>query len=89
MYRDRSRNVDGMALEADHTVARARGGTRADRLLIATCNRSRGDGTRRAANAEPRAPRAPRTPPVQPEPTRPVLAPLGVYDEPPAWASEW
>lgn len=33
-------NVDGMPLEADHTLAR----TRADRLMLATCNRSRGAG---------------------------------------------
>lgn len=44
MYRDAARNVDGRALEADHTIARARGGKAADRLLISTCNRSRGAG---------------------------------------------
>lgn len=46
MYRDPDRNVDGRPLEADHTIARSQGGKRADRLLLATCNRSRGDGTR-------------------------------------------
>ncbi|NUR09343.1 MAG: hypothetical protein HOQ45_20360 [Nocardioidaceae bacterium] len=46
MYRDPARNPDGMPLEADHTQARSQGGRRADRLLLATCNRSRGDGTR-------------------------------------------
>lgn len=46
MYRDPALNVDGMSLEADHTQARSQGGTKADRLLLATCNRSRGDGTR-------------------------------------------
>lgn len=46
MYRDANLNVDGMALEADHSIARSLGGTKADRLLLATCNRSRGDGTR-------------------------------------------
>lgn len=46
MWRDPTRNVDGMALEADHQLARSRGGRVADRLLLATCNRSRGDGTR-------------------------------------------
>lgn len=47
MYRDASRNPDGMPLEADHgELARSLGGKRADRLLLATCNRSRGDGTR-------------------------------------------
>jgi hypothetical protein len=49
MYRDPNLNPDGMPLEADHTQARARGGTRADRLLLMTCNRSRGDGTRGVA----------------------------------------
>lgn len=44
MYRDPRLNADGMPLEADHTLARSRGGTRADRLLLATCNRSRGAG---------------------------------------------
>ena len=48
MYRDKALNVDGMALEANHTTARSQGGRRADRLLIATCNRSCGDGTRAA-----------------------------------------
>lgn len=44
MYRDPRLNIDGMALEADHTIARSRGGANADRLLLATCNRSRGAG---------------------------------------------
>lgn len=48
MYRHAALNVDGMAVEADHTQARSQGGTKADRLLLATCNRSRGDGTRGA-----------------------------------------
>lgn len=48
MYRDRYRNPDHMPLEADHSNPRALGGTLADRLLLATCNRSRGDGTRYA-----------------------------------------
>lgn len=42
MYRQAELNVDRLPLEADHTIARADGGTRADRLLLATCNRSRG-----------------------------------------------
>jgi hypothetical protein len=33
-------------LEADHSLARSHGGTRADRLLHKTCNRKRGDGTK-------------------------------------------
>lgn len=51
MYRDADRNADAMPLEADHTQARSQGGTVADRLLLATCNRSRGDGTRAAGSA--------------------------------------
>ena len=50
MYRDPARNYDGMPLEADHEQARSQGGTRATRLLLATCNRSRGDGTRFATS---------------------------------------
>jgi hypothetical protein len=46
MWRDPTLNPDGLPLEADHTIARSQGGTHADRLLLATCNRSRGDGTR-------------------------------------------
>jgi len=34
------------ALEADHSTSRAKGGTRADRLLHDLCNRQRGDGSR-------------------------------------------
>lgn len=48
MYRDAASNVDGMPLEADHTEARSQGGLKADRLLLAICNRSRGAGLRRA-----------------------------------------
>lgn len=48
MYRVAALNPDGMPLEADHTTARSQGGRRADRLLLATCNRSRGDGTRQS-----------------------------------------
>lgn len=33
-------------LEADHSQARSQGGSIADRLLHALCNRQRGDGTR-------------------------------------------
>ena len=46
MWRDAARNVDHLPLEADHgQLARSMGGTIADRLLLATCNRSRGAGT--------------------------------------------
>ena len=41
MYKDQ-------ALAADHTQARAHGGTIADRLLHDLCNKERGDGTRDA-----------------------------------------
>lgn len=51
MYRDPYLNVDGAPLEADHTLARSQGGMRADRLLLRTCNRSRGDGTRSGRSA--------------------------------------
>lgn len=46
MYRDDGRNWDGRTLAADHTLARAHGGTRADRLMHSTCNGQRGDGSR-------------------------------------------
>lgn len=46
MYRDPALNPDGLPLHADHSLARSQGGTRADRLMLATCNQSRGDGTR-------------------------------------------
>jgi hypothetical protein len=46
LYRDADRNWDEQALAADHTLARAKGGTTADRLLHATCNKQRGDGSR-------------------------------------------
>ena len=34
----------GQNLDADHTGPRSKGGTRADRLLHSSCNRSRKDG---------------------------------------------
>lgn len=46
MYRDPTRNPDGEPLHADHTRPRSKGGTTADRLLHARCNRARGDGSR-------------------------------------------
>lgn len=46
MYRDAAANWDRRVLAADHTLARALGGTKADRLLHSTCNERRGDGTR-------------------------------------------
>ncbi|MGX1598599.1 hypothetical protein ACWIDS_16235 [Dietzia maris] len=45
MYRDKTRNWDQEALHADHTDARKHGGTKADRLLHATCNKQRQTGT--------------------------------------------
>ena len=44
MYRDPTLNADGQPLHADHTLARSQGGTKADRLMLGTCNMSRGDG---------------------------------------------
>lgn len=46
MYRDPARNPDRRPLHADHTRSRAHGGTTADRLLHASCNEARGDGSR-------------------------------------------
>lgn len=46
MYRDKTRNHDGMPLAADHSHARAYGGRKADRLLHFTCNAQRGAGDR-------------------------------------------
>lgn len=44
MYKDKAQNFDGFALAADHSVARAHGGRKADRLLHHTCNSTRGAG---------------------------------------------
>jgi hypothetical protein len=60
MYRDPRSNIDGAPLEADHTTPRSLGGTVADRLLLAVCNRSRGNGTRLPAQRP--------APPAQPQP---------------------
>lgn len=55
MYRDRTRNWDydpastdraSGSLAADHSHARAHGGTKADRLLHGQCNKMRGEGAR-------------------------------------------
>ncbi|MFI8664242.1 hypothetical protein ACIGKR_29895 [Rhodococcus qingshengii] len=46
MYRAAERNPDEASLEADHSTARSKGGTKADRLLHSTCNRSRQAGSR-------------------------------------------
>ncbi len=42
MYRNPDLNLGGMPLEADHSMARSRGGLKADRLVLAAYNRSRG-----------------------------------------------
>jgi hypothetical protein len=42
MYRNPNLNLDGMPLEADHSIGRSRGGLKADRLVLAAYNRSRG-----------------------------------------------
>lgn len=64
MYKDPKRNYDGRTLHADHSRARSTvgvGNSTADRLLHATCNEQRGDGshddqrpalTRRAGTAD-------------------------------------
>lgn len=44
MYIDKAKNWDTKPLAADHTHARAYGGTKADRLLHFTCNSQRGAG---------------------------------------------
>ena len=46
MYADAAHNWDREPLHADHTTARSKGGKHAQRLLHATCNRQRGDGSR-------------------------------------------
>nr|WP_104157392.1 hypothetical protein [Mycobacterium avium] len=46
MYREPTLNWDHKALSGDHSIPRSAGGTLADRLLHATCNSERGDGTR-------------------------------------------
>ncbi|EOM74615.1 hypothetical protein [Rhodococcus rhodnii] len=46
LHRDPALNPDGMPLEADHSIARSRGGITADRLLHHLCNRQRQDGSR-------------------------------------------
>ncbi len=55
MYREAWRNIDRLPLHADHTRSRAVAGPNAlaDRLIRATCNMSRGDGTRRPPTAHP------------------------------------
>lgn len=45
-----------MELDADHSLARAKGGRRADRLLHAACNRSRGSGDRDPETGQPAKP---------------------------------
>lgn len=46
MRKDPTQNWDGRPLAADHSQARALGGTLADRLLHYTCNSQRGYGNR-------------------------------------------
>ncbi|MGW0052055.1 hypothetical protein [Nocardia nova] len=48
MFRDPERNPDERMLQGDHSKPRSMGGTVADRLLHASCNESRGDGSRDA-----------------------------------------
>jgi hypothetical protein len=44
MLKDIHRNWDHKKLAADHSIPRAMGGKRADRLLHSLCNKQRGDG---------------------------------------------
>ncbi|AYA26723.1 hypothetical protein C6369_021295 [Rhodococcus rhodochrous] len=44
MYKEPESNPDGLALAADHEVARVNGGVKASRLLHGACNSQRGDG---------------------------------------------
>ena len=46
MFKEAARNHDHAELEADHSLSRADGGHRADRLLHRICNRQRGRGQR-------------------------------------------
>ena len=46
LFKEAERNFDSRPLHADHTRPRSRGGTVADRLLHASCNEARGDGSR-------------------------------------------
>jgi hypothetical protein len=53
MYRSPDRNPDRRPLQGDHTIPRSQGNTGPpDRLMLATCNASRGDGTRAARRAQ-------------------------------------
>lgn len=45
LFRDPTKNWDGRALHADHTLARSHGGKVADRLVHDLCNKQRGDGS--------------------------------------------
>jgi hypothetical protein len=46
MHAEPQHNWDREPLHADHTTARSKGGKHAERLLHATCNRQRGNGSR-------------------------------------------
>jgi len=45
MFKEATSNPDGLALAADHDVARVNGGIKASRLLHGACNSQRGDGS--------------------------------------------
>lgn len=55
MYKNKNQNWDGYSLAADHTVARAHGGRKADRLLHHTCNSTRGAGGAEVDDLRPAA----------------------------------
>lgn len=44
LFREAARNWDHRSLAADHSIPRALGGNRSDRLLHGTCNSQRQDG---------------------------------------------
>lgn len=46
MYLSPALNPDGLGLDADHTNPRSLGGQLPDRLTHASCNRSRGNGSK-------------------------------------------
>jgi hypothetical protein len=53
MYRHPALNPDGLPLTSDHSIGRSRGGLKADRLMLAAYNRSRGAGDRGDRYAAP------------------------------------
>lgn len=71
MFKHGPRNWDHRPLAADHSISRAMGGTKADRLLHATCNERRGDGSK-----DHLRPVAVQQPPAEPDHLADGLTPL-------------